>query len=391
MRNQLLHLIILQAFQSLSLITIVESYLYSSTRNTHKYKPSSSQYHQNHQQRQQHKVHPIFKGKARRQHVQEQYTTSKLHSSLGEACGLSYNQPLFRPPAEWKSLILQVTIGCSWNKCTFCEMYQDKSFHTKPIKDIMHELDKVVSAGGASYVRDVFLADGDAMTLPTNQLIFILDAIHERFPNVRRISSYCLPRNIRGKSIESLMKLKAKGLSLVYVGCESGDDTVLAAVEKGETYDSSLEALHKLEQAGIKRSVMILLGLGGKELSETHAMNSALLCTSAKPEYLSVLTTSFPRGKERVKEGYSKQQQNLSFEELSPRQILKELELFLNSMNLPRDAKTIFRADHASNYFVLKGRLGRDKNRLLEELRIVLDAPEEEDRYNLRPEWSRGL
>ena len=378
MRNQLLNLIIVQTTYYLSFAAIVESYLYGST-NTYKYNQSSQ-----HQPR----VRPIIRREAK-YHYQYTRTTSKLHSSLGESCGLSYEEPLFRPPAEWRSLILQVTIGCSWNKCTFCEMYQDKSFRAKPIQDICDELDQVISAGGAPYVRDVFLADGDAMTLPTGQLILILDAIQERFPNVRRISSYCLPRNIRGKSVESLATLRSKGLSLVYIGCESGDDTVLAAIEKGETYDSSLQALGKLEQAGIKRSVMILLGLGGKELSKTHAINSALLCTSAKPEYLSVLTTSFPRGKERVEEGCAKQ--NIFFEELSPREVLKELELFLKSMNLPRDAKTIFRADHASNYFVLKGRLGRDKNRLISELRSVLDAPPEDDRYNLRPEFLRGL
>jgi len=192
---------------------------------------------------------------------------SELHSlssSLGELCGLSYQEPVYRPPAEWRSLILQVTIGCSWNKCTFCEMYQDKTFKARPIEDIITELDRIVDANGAPHVRDVFLADGDAMTLPTGHLDQILDAIAERLPSVRRVSSYCLPRNIRGKSWQALENLRSKGLSLVYVGCESGDDTVLSAVQKGESYQSSLDALQKLEKAGIKHSVMILLGLGGE-------------------------------------------------------------------------------------------------------------------------------
>ena len=313
-----------------------------------------------------------------------------LLSSLGEICGIQYSEPVFRPPAEWRSLILQVTIGCSWNQCTFCEMYQDKTFQAKPMEDIIDELDRIVQAGGAPHVRDVFLADGDAMTLPTGMLENILEAIQERFPKVRRVSSYCLPRNIRGKSVEALSKLNSKGLSLVYVGCESGDDTVLDAVQKGETYKTSLEALKKLQEAGIKRSVMILLGLGGKIYSTNHAINSAALCSEAKPEFLSVLTTSFPRGKGRVKDGFLRCD-NSTFQELNARESLEEMKIFIDELTIPRDAKTIFRSDHASNYFVLKGRLGRDKEKLLNELQSVLDAPPEDDGINLRPEWARGL
>lgn len=273
-------------------------------------------------------------------------------------------------------------------------MYQDKTFRARPLSDIEKELDQVVRLGGAQYVKDVFLADGDAMTLPTKSLEKVLDAIHERLPRVRRISSYCLPRNISGKSVESLTKLKDKGLSLVYVGCESGDDAVLSAVKKGETYASSLDALKKLREAGIKRSVMILIGLGGKALSAQHALCSAALCSEAKPEYLSLLTVSFPRGKVRVERGYNSfidAQNNTSiivpFEELSVNESLQEMKVFLEAVSISRDGKTIFRSDHASNYLVLKGRLGRDKDKLLLELQSVLDG----DESNIRPEWSRGL
>jgi radical SAM superfamily enzyme YgiQ (UPF0313 family) len=309
--------------------------------------------------------------------------------NVGDACGLEYEQPVFRPPAEWRSLILQVTIGCSWNQCTFCEMYQSKSFRAKPLDQIEQELQRVRQAGGAPHVRDVFLADGDAMALPAGKLMAILDLIHQYLPKVRRISSYCLPRNIRYTSVEYLTKLREKGLSLVYVGCESGDDQVLQAIQKGETYETSLIALQKLQQAGIKRSIMILLGLGGRALSESHAHASARLCSAAEPEYLSVLTTSFPRGQERVQEGYQKEL-GVEFQELDAREILRELERFLFQLDLPRN-QTIFRSDHASNYLVLKGRLGREQGRMLEELRNVLDAHPDQDAYNLRPEWSRGL
>lgn len=272
-------------------------------------------------------------------------------------------------------------------------MYQDKSFRARRLDDVLAELDAVVAAGGARHVRDVFLADGDAMTLPTSSLERILDAIRERFPRVRRVSSYCLPRNVRGKSAEALSKLRSKGLSLVYVGCESGSDTVLSAVEKGETYESSLTALKKLEDANIKRSVMILIGLGGKRHSFEHATKSAALCSEAKPDFLSLLTTSFPRGKGRVEEGYRGTQEGNSgvdapvFEELSMRETLEEMKVFLESLDIPRKGRTIFRSDHASNYFTLKGILGRDKGRLLFELQQVLDG----DESRLRQESMRGL
>lgn len=319
------------------------------------------------------------------------HQTTKLCSSLGDLCGVEYDEPLFRPPAEWRSLIIQVTIGCSWNRCTFCEMYQDKSFRARPIHDLLDELDKVVEAGGARHVRDVFLADGDAMTLPTKHLEQILDAINERFPRVRRVSSYCLPRNVRGKTVDALSKLKSKGLSLVYVGCESGSDTVLAAVQKGETFESSLDALKKLQDAGMKRSVMILIGLGGTEFSNEHATCSAALCSESKPEFLSLLTTSFPRGKGRVLEGYinikeSNETDVSPFQELSTRESLEEMKLFLESLNIP-GGRTIFRSDHASNYLVLKGRMGRDRQKLLADLQTVLDG----DQSRVRPEWLRGL
>jgi radical SAM superfamily enzyme YgiQ (UPF0313 family) len=315
--------------------------------------------------------------------------SASRHMSIGEACGLSYAEPVFRPPAEFRSLILQVIIGCSWNRCSFCEMYQDKVFRSRPLEEIESELAQIVEAGGAPHVRDVFLADGDAMALPTGKLLRILQLIRQYLPKVRRISSYCLPRNIRYTSVEDLTTLCENGLSLVYVGCESGNNEVLQAVEKGETFDSSLDALTKLKEAGIKRSVMILLGLGGTALSKPHAIDSARLCSQAEPEFLSVLTTSFPRGKQRVNNGFDGI--NVPFQELTPRKGLEELELFLSTVDISSAGRTVFRSDHASNYFVLKGRLGRDKKRLLSELRVVLDAPEDEDQYKLRPEWARGL
>ena len=188
-----------------------------------------------------------------------------------------YVEPVYRPPSEARSLILQVTNGCSWNRCTFCEMYTQpqKRFDHKPLEAIEEELVQVARSGLS--VRRIFLADGDAMTLSIRRLTGILEAIRRHLPGVERVSSYCLPRNLRHKSADELRALAELGLTLFYVGCESGDDEVLRCVNKGETFESSLAALEVIKAAGARSSVMILNGLGGKAFSEQHAVNSALL------------------------------------------------------------------------------------------------------------------
>ena len=193
------------------------------------------------------------------------------------------------------------------------------------------------------------------------------------------MSSYCLPRNVAKKSVEELKELAALGLSLVYVGAESGDDEVLGRVNKGETFASTLAALEKLREAGIKRSVMILNGLGGSALSARHALNSARLMNAAQPEFLATLVVSFPMGDQRFR---------TNFPDYAPLDILGligEMERFISALDLKR---TIFRSDHASNWLALKGVLGADKARLLEQTRAALAAPESAP---LRPAWARGL
>lgn len=262
---------------------------------------------------------------------------------------LSYIEPVFRPPAEAGSLILQVTNGCSWNKCTFCEMYtsEAKKFRLKPLEVLEHEITLIARMGGGiEALNRVFLGDGDAMMLPFDRLVAILGLINKHMPWVKRISSYCLPRNIRTKTVEQLNQLKAMGLTTLYVGCESGDNEVLSRIQKGETFASSLDALNKIHAAGLKSSVMILTGLGGSELSEQHALNSALLVSSANPTYLSTLILTFPMGKERFVQNFT------GFTELSPLELLAENRKFIEATDLK---KTIFRSDHASNYLPLAG------------------------------------
>ena len=291
---------------------------------------------------------------------------------------IAYIEPVFRPPSEAHSLILPVTNGCSWNHCTFCEMYTapQKKFRARDEDQVLEEIRR---AGERLIVQRVFLADGDALVLPTRRLLNILQAIREHMPEVDRVSSYCLPRNLRKKSVAELKELADAGLKMAYVGCESGDDEVLARVNKGETYESSLSALEKLGEAGITRSVMILNGLGGTVLSEQHADNSARLMNAAQPEFLSTLVVSFPMGEARFREGFA------DFQPLGQQQLFLEVERLLQGLELQN---TVFRSDHASNYLVLKGNLGADKARLLAQVRQAIERPHG---AQLRQEWQRGL
>jgi radical SAM superfamily enzyme YgiQ (UPF0313 family) len=295
---------------------------------------------------------------------------------------IEYSEPVFRPPSEWKSLILQVTNGCSWNRCSFCDMYtaENKKFKPKKTDDIEQEILKVSQSGLP--VGRVFLADGDAMMLPFKRLKEILELIKKYLPQVTRVSSYCLPRNLTNKTVDQLTELRALGLSLMYVGCESGDDEVLKLIEKGETYQSSLVALNKIKQAGMKSSVMILNGLGGPELSKQHAVNSAKLMNEAQPDFLSTLVVSFPLGEERFAKNFPEHQ---PFRLLNQQELFHEMKILLSELELE---KTIFRSDHASNYLVLKGILGKDKEKLVNTVQMAI---EKSKHIPIRQEWQRGL
>ena len=276
-------------------------------------------------------------------------------------------------------MILPVTNGCSWNQCTFCDMYTalQKKFRPRTQDEIETDLRHVAERGVP--VRRIFMADGDAMALSTRRLMAVLTAIQTHLPDVQRVSAYCLPRNVSNKSVEELKELRDAGLRMVYVGCESGDDEVLRRVNKGESYASSRESLNKLGEAGITRSVMILNGLGGTELSTQHAVHSAQLMNDTQPEFLSSLVVSFPMGMARFKAHFP------NYELPDTAGLMQELGLMIAQLNLN---ETVFRSDHASNYLVLKGTLGRDKETLLAQIHNAVTHPE---RANLRAEWMRGL
>lgn len=299
---------------------------------------------------------------------------------MNQSFPIKYVSPVFRPPSEAQSLIVPVTNGCSWNKCTYCEMYTapQKKFRVCEEQEV---LDAIRHCGEqfAAQVQRVFLGDGDAMVLSTRRLMTLLAAIKENLPKVRRISSYCLPRNLRHKSVQELVDLREAGLSLAYVGAESGDDQVLLKVSKGETLNTTREALDKLGAAGITRSVMLLNGLGGRLLSTQHAENSARLINLTQPEFLATLVVSFPQGADRFRQTYPE------WDPLSQQELFVEMAQFLQALELKR---TVFRSDHASNWLILKGVLGAEKDRLLLEVKNAIDRPESS---RLRPDWQRGL
>ena len=294
-----------------------------------------------------------------------------------------YIEPVFRPPSEGRSMIFQVTNGCSWNNCTFCDMYTQpqKKFKARSEDEVLAEIRNAAAVGPR--FEKVFLADGDALVLPVRRLENILLQIRESLPWVKRVGAYCLPRNIRKKSVEDLQRLGELGLGIAYVGAESGDDDVLKAISKGETYQSTLEALLKLKAAGISSSVMVLNGMGGRSLSHQHAVNTAKLMTEAQPEFLSTLVVSYPLGQRRVEQGF--EDAGFDYELPDQHELFVELRTFIDSLDLK---DTVFRSDHASNYLPLKGNLGADKQALLAQLDTAINKP---DSIRLRQEWQRGL
>ena len=291
---------------------------------------------------------------------------------------LTYHEPLFRPPSEAYSLILQPTIGCSWNRCAFCEMYTTKKFSIRDIEEVKAEISALKAY--ADDVRKVFLVDSNAMALSAGYLMELLNSLNETFPRLIRVSIYALPKDLLAKTDGELKAFREAGLKLIYVGIESGDDELLQMVNKGESHATTVEGLLKAKQAGIKSSVMILNGLGGKKYSRQHAVNSARVINAVQPEFLSTLVLSYPHGMEHFQKRFKG-----DFEPCEIPDLLEELKIFISETELKQ---SIFRSDHASNYLILKGTLGREKERMLAEIDAAIANP---GMAGLRPEWQRGL
>lgn len=293
-----------------------------------------------------------------------------------------YDEPLFRPPSEAFSAIFQITLGCSWNKCAFCEMYTTKKFKLKKFDAIENEIKSFSDFG--NNIKKVFLADGDVLVLSTDRLLRILRLIKDNFPGIRRISSYATPRNFLGKSISELKELADAGLNLVYIGIESGNNELLERINKGETFESTVTNITKAQDSGIKTSLMIITGLGGEKYYKQHAIDSARVINAIQPDFLSTLILSFPFGVEHFKKRFKGE-----FIQLDMKGLLKELYLFIENISETELKKqVVFRSDHASNYLAMKGFLPRNKQQFLKKIMFAIDKPEDS---KLRKEWQRGV
>ncbi len=270
-----------------------------------------------------------------------------------------YSMPLYRPPSEARSLIIQVTEGCSHNKCRFCYMYKCKQFRLKTDKEIKEHINDL-----KVYYKNperIFLADGNVLCLKTDKLIDLLTYVKAEFPAVQRISSYSGPLDLIRKSDEELKEIREAGLEFLYLGVESGSDKVLSMMEKGVNQHQMIEAGQKAVRAGFKLSCMIISGLGGEEFMREHATESAKVISAINPHYFSLLRLVVEEESELaedVKQG--------KFKLLSPLQILDENIIMLENMEL---TDCIFRANHVSNYLNQAGVLNRDKNMLIERLK----------------------
>jgi len=242
-------------------------------------------------------------------------------------------------------------------------MYNMKKFKVRDLKNVQKEIKDMSSYFPST--RKFFIADGNAMVLPAHKLLNVVNSINDSFRNIQRVSAYALPKDIISKSDNELENLRKAGLKLLYIGIETGDDGLLRAVNKGETYDSTLQGLLKAHNAGIDTSVMIINGLGGKKYSIKHAENSAKIVNNARPRFLSILTLSLPLGVDRYKKRFKD-----DFIPLDLRELLEEVKLFVANTELEN---TIFRSDHISNYLVLRGILSRDKERIMEEIDSAID------------------
>lgn len=275
---------------------------------------------------------------------------------------MRYEGVVYRPPSEGRSLIVQVTIGCAHNSCTFCNMYKDKKFRVRTMEEIMKDLLEAQAMYGP-YVRRVFLADGDALVMKTEDILTILKAVEELFPNAERVSSYGTAQDILRKSEEELRALAAAGLGIIYMGAETGDDEILKYINKGVTSAEIIAAGQKLKRCGLQSSITLISGLGGRGKVKEHARSCARLISAINPEYASFLTLRLYEGTPMYDDVVSGR-----FERITPDEIIDEMTEFLQNVDSPG---TVFRTNHASNYVVLKGDFNRDIHAMLKQLEQV--------------------
>ncbi len=290
---------------------------------------------------------------------------------------MQYEGIVIRPPSEAESLILQVTLGCSHNKCTFCPTYKGRRFRIKDLDQIKKEIDEVADYG---LFRKVFLADGDALIIPQPKLIAIFDYLNQKFAGLRRVGIYGNAKSILRKSVEDLKELRDRKLGIIYLGVETGDPALLEKVRKGATYGQMVEAGRRVKEAGISLSTTVLLGLAGVQGGRQHAEATGKVLSDIDPDFASALTVMVVPGTplyEEMKAG--------RFQLPSPFEMLEELGTIVASSNFSR---CYFTSNHASNYLPIKARMPKDKEAVVNLIRKVTTS---KDRSLLRPEFLRGL
>lgn len=281
---------------------------------------------------------------------------------------LVYDYPLYRPPSEAGSTIFQVTLGCSFNKCSFCNMYRTKEYVERPWEEIKSEIDMVVKFYPDT--RRIFLADGDALNLPKDRMVEILQYLKQNFPRLERISCYAMPKNILQKGDQELAELRAAGLQMMYIGIESGNDIVLKKVTKGATYKTILQACQRVRAHNYVMSCMVILGLGGKTYTKEHIADTAQILSESSPDYVGALTLHLEEG--IYNEFMSKfSEQFIPLDDLD---VLDELEALVDSLQPSR--QVIFRANHASNVYSIGGTMPQDREKLLTLIRKLKSHPD---------------
>ena len=291
---------------------------------------------------------------------------------------LNYDAPLYRPPSEAKSLIFQVTLGCSFNECSFCDMYRSKEYSERNWEEVKGEIDMMSKM--LPDTTKIFLADGDALNLDTEYMIQIVKYVYEKFPNLERVSCYAMPMNLLKKTPEELDAMKKAGLNMLYLGIETGSDILLKKVTKGATAKTIIKSCKKAKDAGFTLSCMVILGIGGSKYSSENARETAKVISQVKPDYVGALTLYLENG---IKDEFLTKFDE-EFIRISDSEAINELEELITEINV--DGNVVFRANHGSNAYNIAGTFPEDKQAMLDKITWMKEHPEV-----VRPEGLRGF
>ena len=291
---------------------------------------------------------------------------------------LNYAEPVYRPPSEAKSLIFQVTLGCSFNQCSFCDMYRNKEYSEKTWDEVKAEIDLMVKQ--LPDTTRIFLADGDAINISTDYMVQIVEYLYNSFPKLERVSCYAMPMNLLKKTPEELKKMHEAGLKMLYLGIESGSDVILKKITKGATAETIIRACRKAIETGFTLSCIIILGLGGKTHSKEHIKETARVVSASSPHYLGTLTLILETGvKQEFLTKFGEE-----FHPINDEEALIELHDLVEQIDVKE--KMLFRANHGSNAYNIAGTFPDEKNAMLEKISWLKEHPE-----NVRPEGFRAF